>query len=157
MKFLLLDSSHFRNFVFSYFCHFSCVIFFTMCSVLNFCLAHLALQMHTQYKKWLCNIFDQNEKQKYVMNSAFVSSLEKSFIFLIFTSNLIKFNILSPSRYELRTPPRSSSQRRQLDLTLLAGQKVVKKYRRYARNNEFRRLKALVPSLLKKNEASKVK
>ena len=91
------------------------------------------------------------------MNSAFVSSLEKSFIFLIFTSNLIKFNILSPSRYELRTPPRSSSQRRQLDLTLLAGQKVVKKYRRYARNNEFRRLKALVPSLLKKNEASKVK
>lgn len=62
---------------------------------------------------------------------------------------------LSPSRYELRTPPRSSSQRRQLDLTLLAGQKVVKKYRRYARNNEFRRLKALVPSLLKKNEASK--
>ena len=106
---------------------------------------------------YFCNFVDQNEKQKYVMNSAFVSSLEKSFIFVIFTSNLIKSNILSPSRYELRTPPRSSSQRRQLDLTLLAGQKVVKKYRRYARNNEFRRLKALVPSLLKKNEASKVK
>ena len=41
-------TSHFRDFVFSYFGHFSCVIFFTMYSVLDFCLAHLALQMHTQ-------------------------------------------------------------------------------------------------------------
>ena len=92
-----------------------------------------------------------------MLKSPLTSVLKETFVFLISISNLIKSNIFSPSRYELRTPPRSSSQRRQLDLTLLAGQKVVKKYRRYARNNEFRRLKALVPSLLKKNEASKVK
>ena len=71
-------------------------------------------------------------------------------------SNFMISDDLSPSRYQLRTPPRSSSQRRQLDLQLLAGQKVVKKYRRYARNNEFRRLKSIVPSLVKKNDASKV-
>merc|ERR1712141_698976 len=47
--------------------------------------------------------------------------------------------------HELRTPPKS--QRRQIDFQQLqAGQKVVKKYRKYARNAEFRRLKAIVPS-----------
>ena len=58
--------------------------------------------------------------------------------------------------YELRTPPRSL-QRRQIDLQQFqAGQKVVKKYRKYARNAEFRRLKAIVPSLSAKNDVSKV-
>ena len=57
--------------------------------------------------------------------------------------------------HELRTPPRS--QRRQIDLQQLqAGQKVVKKYRKYARNAEFRRLRTIVPSLASKNDVSKV-
>lgn len=58
------------------------------------------------------------------------------------------------SRYEFRTPPR----RKELDAQLLvnAGQRVVKKYRRYARNNEFKRLRSIVPSLASKNDASKV-
>ena len=52
-----LVHSTFGNFVFSFFSHFSCVISFTMCSCLffyyflyflNFCLAHLALQLRTQ-------------------------------------------------------------------------------------------------------------
>ena len=69
-------------------------------------------------------------------------------------------SLASPSHqnrmYELRTPPRSL-QRRQIDLQQLqAGQKVVKKYRKYARNAEFRRLKAIVPSLSAKNDVSKV-
>ena len=41
----LFAAFHFCNFVFSYFGHFNFVIFFTMCSVSDFCLAHLALQM----------------------------------------------------------------------------------------------------------------
>ena len=45
---LMFFSLHFGNFVFLYFDHlfrhFSCVIFFTMCSGFFFCLAHLALQ-----------------------------------------------------------------------------------------------------------------
>ena len=58
--------------------------------------------------------------------------------------------------HELRTPPRSS-QRRQIDLQQLqAGQKVVKKYRKYARNAEFRRLRTIVPTLASKNDVSKV-
>ena len=57
--------------------------------------------------------------------------------------------------HELRTPPRS--QRRQIDLQQLqAGQKVVKKYRKYARNAEFRRLRTIVPTLASKNDVSKV-
>ena len=59
--------------------------------------------------------------------------------------------------HELRTPPRSS-QRRQIDLQQLqAGQKVVKKYRKYARNAEFRRLRTIVPTLASKNDVSKVR
>ena len=41
--YFMFGSFHFRNFVFSYFGNFSCVIFFKFVSVLNFCLAHLAL------------------------------------------------------------------------------------------------------------------
>ena len=59
--------------------------------------------------------------------------------------------------HELRTPPRSL-QRRQIDLQQLqAGQKVVKKYRKYARNAEFRRLRTIVPTLASKNDVSKVR
>ena len=42
-KVLCLAHFIFGNFVFSYFGQFSCVIFFNLVSVLNFCLAHLAL------------------------------------------------------------------------------------------------------------------
>ena len=61
---------------------------------------------------------------------------------------------------EFRTPPnQKSSARRRIDLQqqLLAGQRVVKKYRKYAKNAEFRRLRTIVPALTSKNDASKVK
>ena len=41
--YFMFGSFHFRNFVFSYFGHFSCVIFFKFVSVLIFCLDHLDL------------------------------------------------------------------------------------------------------------------
>ena len=124
-------------------CYWSKAIFFSVC------------QLKRNHDKYVVKLIDNNVRN--IIDGLKKLDSWKKFYFPDFDLNLIEFNIPSPSRYELRTPPRSSSQRRQLDLTLLAGQKVVKKYRRYARNNEFRRLKALVPSLLKKNEASKVK
>ena len=53
-------------------------------------------------------------------------------------------------KYELRTPPKPKNELQ------IASQKVVKKYRKYAKNTEFRRLKSIVPTLAKKNDASKV-
>ena len=66
----MFGSFHFRNFVFSYFGHFSCVIFFKFVSVLNFCLAHLALFSKKVNKhdyvifSYFRNFGEQNEKQK---------------------------------------------------------------------------------------------
>jgi hypothetical protein len=37
-----------------------------------------------------------------------------------------------------------------------SAQKVVKKYRRYAKNAEYRRLRTIVPSLVNKSDVSKV-
>ena len=51
-------------------------------------------------------------------------------------------------KYEFKTPPKSTN--------FTASQKVVKKYRKYVKNAEFRRLKSIVPTLAKKNDASKV-
>merc|ERR1712004_144546 len=53
-------------------------------------------------------------------------------------------------KYEFKTPPKSTN------LKITASQKVVKKYRKYVKNAEFRRLKSIVPTLAKKNDASKV-
>ena len=78
---LLFGSFHFLNFVFSYFGHFSCVIFIKFVSVLNFCLAHLALlskkskhnifvtsSTKTKNEKWnekLINHRNKNATSKY--------------------------------------------------------------------------------------------
>ena len=66
----MFGSFHFRNFLFPHFGHFSRVIIFKFVSVLNFCLAHLALLSKNVNKHdyviflYNCTIVDQNEKQK---------------------------------------------------------------------------------------------
>ena len=66
--YFMFGSFHFRNFVFSYFGHFSCVIFLKFVSVLNFCLAHLALLSKKVSKHdyvifcYFRNFVDQNKK-----------------------------------------------------------------------------------------------
>ena len=66
----MFGSFHFRNFGFLYFGHFSCVIFFKFVSVLNYCLAYLALLSKKKVNKhdyvifsYFRNFIDQNEKR----------------------------------------------------------------------------------------------
>ena len=59
----------FQYFVFLYFGHFTCVIFFRFVLDLNFCLTHIALLSKKVNKHhimfwYFCNFVDQNEKQK---------------------------------------------------------------------------------------------
>jgi hypothetical protein len=67
----MFGSFHFCSFVFSYFGHFSCVIFFKFVSVLNFSLAHLALlskkvNKHDYVIFWYFhNFVDQKKNEKW--------------------------------------------------------------------------------------------
>ena len=69
---------------------------------------------------------------------------------------------LKPSRL-LNSPrwsrKKSSTQLEQVPTTIQinAGRRIVKKYRRFARNLEYNRLRSIIPSLSKRKYASKVK
>ena len=73
-----------------------------------------------------------------------------------YKSTLIPSRLLNSPRWSRK---RSSKQLRQMPTTIQinAGKRIIKKYRQFARNLEYNRLRSIIPSLSKRKYTSKVK
>ena len=113
----------------------------------------------------LCPVDQSNEITNITSTLSTIIATQPSFKKFFMSSKHFLSNYkssLTPSRL-LNSPrwsrKKSSTQLEQVPTTIQinAGRRIVKKYRRFARNLEYNRLRSIIPSLSKRKYASKVK